>query len=164
MKEYQYEPGMIRKDLLLALAGAVLVAIPLVQVWQSWVGLIILLPLFVLISVFGLRAWRRGRVVVRSDETGIHVSEGGERSRFIEWQELRELRVRYYGARKAQDEGGRHYLEMCLTGGQRQRIRIESSLDGFLELLTEIVEIAHQRGLKFDDITRDNLRSMGLAS
>ena len=113
-----------------------------------------------------------GRTVCRQlthielDETGIRVRgpAWGLLSAALRWEELRSLRLDYYSTRRDPDgrtvQGG--WMQLKLRGAGCT-IRIDSELEGFLELVRAAVLQARRRGADLDWSTRANLGALGLA-
>ena len=104
-----------------------------------------------------------GRTVCRQltrvelDETGIRA--GGPLGAAIRWEDLRSLRLDYYSTRSDR-EGG--WMQLRLRDAQRT-IRIDSELDGFVELMRTVALEARRRGANLDAATRANLDALGIA-
>jgi hypothetical protein len=103
-----------------------------------------------------------GRTVCRHlthielDETGIRVR--GPLGAALRWEELRSLRLDYYSTRSDR-EGG--WMQLRLRDARRT-IRIDSELEGFVELVRAAVLEARRRGADLDEATRANLGVLGL--
>jgi len=104
-----------------------------------------------------------GRTVFRQ-LTRIELDEVGIRARgplgaAIRWEDLRSLRLDYYSTRRDR-EGG--WMQLRLRDAGRT-IRIDSELEGFIELARIAVLEARRRGIDLDEPTRANLDALGLA-
>ena len=107
-----------------------------------------------------------GRTVCRQlthielDESGIRVRGPalGLLSAALRWEELRSLRLDYYSTRR-DSEGG--WMQLRLRGA-RCTIRIDSELEGFVELARAVALEARRRGVEPDEATRANLGVLGL--
>jgi len=105
-----------------------------------------------------------GRTVCRQlthielDETGIRVR--GPLGAALRWEEVRSLRLDYYSTRSDR-EGG--WMQLRLRDARRT-IRIDSELEGFVELVRAAVLEARHRGVDLDEATRANLGVLGLSS
>lgn len=105
-----------------------------------------------------------GRTVCRQlthielDETGIRVR--GPLGAALRWEELRSLRLDYYSTR-GDREGG--WMQLRLRDARRT-IRIDSELEGFVELVRAAALEARRRGADLDEATRANLGVLGLAA
>jgi hypothetical protein len=104
-----------------------------------------------------------GRTVCRQlthielDETGIRAC--GPLGAAIRWENLRSLRLDYYSTRR-DGEGG--WMQLRLRDARRT-IRMDSELDGFVDLVRVAVREARRRGIDMDEPTRANLNALGLA-
>ena len=113
-----------------------------------------------------------GRTVCRQlthielDETGVRVRAPavGLLGAAIRWDSLRSLRLDYYSTRRDPDgrtmQGG--WMQLRLRDA-RHAIRMDSELDGFVELVRVAVHEARRRGVDMDGPTRANLEVLGLA-
>jgi len=54
-------------------------------------------------------------------------------------------------------------MEFIVKGPQRT-IRIESTLENFVELVAEVVRAAHEHGIALDEHSRANLTALGIAA
>jgi hypothetical protein len=104
-----------------------------------------------------------GRTVCRH-LTQIELDEAGIRARgplgaAIRWEKLRSLRLDYYSTRRDR-EGG--WMQLRLHDARRT-IRVDSELDGFVDLVRIVVLEARRRGVDLDEPTRANLDVLGLA-
>lgn len=102
-----------------------------------------------------------GRTVCRQltryelDEAGIHAR--GPLGAAIRWDRLCALRLDYYSTR-ADREGG--WMQLRLEDGQRT-LRIDSGLEGFVELARAAARVAARRALPLDLATAANLELLG---
>ncbi|MBC7802652.1 MAG: hypothetical protein H7Y16_02155 [Candidatus Parcubacteria bacterium] len=109
-----------------------------------------------------------GRTVCRQlthielDETGIRAR--GPLGVAIRWEDLRSLRLDYYSTRRDPEvrtvQGG--WMQLRLRDAQRT-IRIDSELEGFVDLVRAVSVQARRLGIEFDFSTRVNLGVLGLA-
>jgi len=103
-----------------------------------------------------------GRTVCRQlthfelNETGIRAR--GPLGAAIRWEELRSLRLDYYSTRRDR-EGG--WMQLRLRDTQRT-IRIDSELEGFVELVRGAAREAQRHGAALDEATRANLGALGI--
>jgi hypothetical protein len=104
-----------------------------------------------------------GRTVCRQlthielDETGIRAR--GPLGAAIRWEDLRSLRLDYYSTRRDR-EGGWMQLRLRDT---HHTIRVDSELEGFVDLVRAVVLEVRRRGIGMDEPTRVNLEVIGLA-
>ncbi|HYB11127.1 MAG TPA: hypothetical protein VEJ16_15805 [Alphaproteobacteria bacterium] len=111
-----------------------------------------------LFLAFGVRTWRRQRMVVALASDGISTS--GVRCVTLPWDELTGLRLRYYATKRDRTGG---WMQLDLAAGRR-RLSLESTLDGFADIVRQAAAAAGARGLNIDRATRNNLSALGIAA
>ena len=119
---------------------------------------------WVLAAVAGLFLVYFGRTVCRQltqielDEVGIRVRGPavGLPDAAIRWADLCLLRLDYYSTRR-DGEGGWMQLKL---GDTRDKIRIDSAVDGFAELVGAAARAAARRDLALDAATAANLKAL----
>jgi hypothetical protein len=105
-----------------------------------------------------------GRTVCRQlthielDEAGIRARAPalGPLSAAIRWDDLRLLRLDYYSTRADREEG---WMQLKLGDAQRT-IRIDSDLDGFVQIVDRCAQVAAERGLALDAATLANFQAL----
>jgi hypothetical protein len=138
----------------LAVGLGVLVAVPLTPVIAAIFG-----GITVLFLVFGLRTLQRHVVRVAMTEDGI--AAAGLVTRALRWAALERLTLRYYGTRRQRKDGGSGFMQLSLRGGGVS-LRLESSIDGFDEIIRQAARAARNQGLAFDPATAGNLLGLGI--
>jgi len=119
-----------------------------------------------LFLVYFVRTVCRQLTQIELDETGIRVRGPalGLMSAALRWEELRSLRLDYYSTRRDPEgttvQGGWMQLRLRDT---RCTIRIDSELEGFLDLVRAAALEARRRGADLDWTTRANLGVLGVA-
>jgi len=88
------------------------------------------------------------------EETGIRAS--GPLGAVIRWEDLRLVRLKYFTTRSDRAAG---WMQLDLRGA-RQRIGVDSRLEGFAELARAVAGEARRRGLELDEATRANLGAL----
>lgn len=111
----------------------------------------------ILFLVYFTRTVCRQLTNIELDETGIRAK--GPLGAPIRWEDLRSLRLDYYSTRSDR-EGG--WMQLRLRDAQRT-IRIDSEVDGFVELAGAVAAEARRRGADLDESTRANLGLLGIA-
>jgi hypothetical protein len=81
--------------------------------------------------------------------------------RRLPWQQLRRLQLAYYAPRRARQDG---WLQLTLRGPARAPIRVDSTLDGFEEVLRRATAAAAANELALDPTTEANLAALGIAA
>jgi len=78
----------------------------------------------------------------------------------IRWDDVRAVRLNYYSTRQDRSGG---WMEFVVQGPRRS-IRIESTLEGFVDVVGDAVREVQRRGLEPDERTRANLRALGITA
>jgi hypothetical protein len=71
------------------------------------------------------------------------------------------MRLAYYAPRRAQQDG---WLQLTLRGRSGPAIRVDSTLDGFDDVLRRATGAAARNELSLDPATQANLAALGLAA
>ena len=83
----------------------------------------------------------------------------GPLRRRLAWQQVRRLQLAYYAPRRARRDG---WLQLTLHGPDGPAIRVDSTLDGFEELLRRAAGVAALNDLSLDPTTLANFAALGL--
>ena len=157
---YRYSWRALLPDYAGGAAGLALVLGPLAFVHPAAPVAWVLAAASALFLVYFGRTVCRQLTHIELDETGIRVRGPalGLLSAALRWEELRSLRLDYYSTRR-DSEGG--WMQLRLRGA-RCTIRIDSELEGFVELARAVALEARRRGVEPDEATRANLGVLGL--
>lgn len=152
-----YRRGALLADYVRACVGAALTGVPMLFVGGSPATLVVLGGLTALFVLFALRTLIRHLTVVVLSPEGVRVQggPGGE----IAWRELDQLKLGYYTTRRDRQGG---WMQLSLRGGGR-RLKFDSSLEGFDQLVRLAAKAAIARQLDLSDSTMANLASMDIA-
>jgi hypothetical protein len=155
---HRYPTAALVGDYARAGAGLALTVPPLVLLELNPAVATIFAALAVLFAVFAGRTLLRQRAVIEMDETVIHSS--GPLAVRLEWAALDEFKLAYYATRR---DGSAGWMQLALRAG-RQRLRLDSRIDGFAALATRAAEAARRRRLVLNTATANNLASLGIAA
>ncbi len=157
MSRHRYPLQTLLKDDLKAALGLAVSATPLFFVSNISVTIFfIFLALTILFLVFGLRTALRHMTVIEISDVG--VGNSGPLGAIIAWEDLRDVRLRYYSTRRDRERG---WMDLRLKG-RRHTLRIESVIEGFEHIVRRTTEFAPQHGIELSAPTRINLKAMGL--
>lgn len=161
---YRYPPASLVPDGLRALAGLAFTGAPLALLpVSSWFGALLAAGV-VLFGSFGALTAMRVRTRVRMDEDGIETAPGGGR---IRWAHLKGVKLRYFAIRREREPehgaGRRRGWMQLVLAGNGGKVRIDSRLDGFDEVLRRASAAASDLSLDLDRVTRSNLEASGIA-
>ena len=109
-----------------------------------------------LFLLFGLRTAVRHATHIGANETAI--AAAGPLAATIRWAELDRMKLAYYSTRRDRRDG---WMQLQLGAG-RLRLRLDSRIDGFEELLARAARAAAVRGIELDAATLANLEALGI--
>lgn len=155
-KLFRYRANAVRGDYVRAAFGFVLTAGPLAAVDAGTVGTAVLGGLALLFLLFGARTGLRHLSRYRFDENGIAVD--GPIEKRLAWRDVASVGLSYYTTRKS---GGEGWMQLKLKGG-KVTLRIESTLDGFTEIVNRAYREAAERGIDMDRATMSNMKALGI--
>ena len=154
---YRYPPAKLAPDYVRAGVGIAVVGLPLVTMELPGVVYAVLACLTVLFAAFALQNLLQQLCRVEMSESTLVMRPWDTR---IHWHELTRLRLAWFTVRRGGKQG---WMELKLRSG-RTRIRLDSRLDGFDEVMRRAVNAANEQGLDLDPVTLANLRTLDLAS
>lgn len=141
--------------------GGLLVSLLVIYVTGNAVwALVVFGPLAVLFAWFLYRTVERQISEIELAEPGVIRRGLGERR--IAWEELSELRLRFYGTRREVRNRSGGVLQMRLADENGTRISVDSGLLDFDKLVSVSARKALNRGLQMDSVTVNCLMDMGI--
>lgn len=155
--ELSYRPYPILADLGRAGAGLALTIAPLFLLAPPWPVAAGLVGLAALFAVFLHQTWQRSRTRILLRLDGIELT--GASARFLAWDDLDRLRLRWFGRHRP----GAGWLDLELRGGG-SRFSVTSSLEGFELVLQRALAAAERNGVAIEPLTRANLAALGRAA
>jgi hypothetical protein len=173
MSMHRYPIGTLSSDYLRVAVGLALTLGPLLLLDLATPIAWLLSILAVLFVWFGLRTVLRQLSAVELGPEGIAIR--GPLGGALAWDELARLKLAYYAPRSwssarrrdrqpepERDDRQRGWLQLTLQGAQGRRIRIESTLADFDQVLRRALAAAAHRQLDLDPTTTANLAALGL--
>ncbi len=158
MNEYRYGGTGITADYARGGIGFALCFLPLVLASPGTVIGVILSLLSALFGGYVLRTWRRQNICIRTDDQAIRTL--GPLGNEIYWNDLTRLKLSYYSTRRDKEEG---WMQLVLKGSGLA-LRVDTSLEGFAELVAEAAANADRRGIELTPTTVENLKSLGIGA
>jgi len=166
MSIHRYDKHSVRADLRRAAMGLILTVGPMLLLGDSAVALAILGVLALLFLAFGLRTVLRGMTLVHVTEHGLSSDSLGGREgrlpglapRTIAWRDIRKVGLRFFSLKRDRSEG---WMELSLGDGHRS-LRLDSTLDGFKDIVVRAAEAARANGVTFSHSTQANLAALGI--
>ena len=148
---------LIMEDLRAAAGLAVTVGILSVATLPDFL-VYLFAALTALFAAFAVRTLLRHLTVLEVSDTGVRA--GGPVGASIDWEELQDLRLRYYSTRRDREKGWMHLK----IKGRHATIRIDSSIEGFDRIVARTASEAARRRIAVGDLTRSNWAAMGIAT
>jgi hypothetical protein len=143
-------------DYLRAAAGLVPTAAILATMPVGTVAATVLSGFAALFAVFGVRTILRHGTRFDISESALRAS--GLRRDAISWGELDRMTLAYYSTRRDRREG---WMQLELRAG-RKKVRVDSRIEGFAELVGKSASAAKSRGLTLNAATSANLAALGV--
>ncbi len=153
---HRYPRGAVIADYARALAGMALTLIPLAFVNIGCVMVYILAGLGALFLLFGFRTVLRHLTHVEVSTGGIRIA--GPAGRAIRWRDLDDMSLRYYTTRRDKLDG----WMLLKMRGKGSVVTLDSSLDGFDDIVRRAVAAARANGIALEPGTLANLPAMGI--
>jgi len=153
---YRYPLRAVASDYARAAVGLGCTGTPLLLAELPGVAVGILGLLTGLFGLFGLQAGLRQRTRIEMSERGISAEPLGTR---IDWSDIRTLRLAHFSVRRDGREG---WMELKLRG-EGGTVRVDSRLEGFVEVVARAALAAYAARLSLDAATRSNLAVLGVA-
>lgn len=154
MAIYRYPKSRILADYFLGCGGAVMTGGLLALAPSSLFVLIVFGGLTGVFLLFTIRTALRQRLRIAADAAGIRVSGGSVRS--LRWDEVQSVRLRYFSTRRSRKGG---WMTLTLRGA-RQKIVVDSYLDGFEPLVRQAASIVTSRDLPLDPTSASNFAAL----
>jgi hypothetical protein len=174
MSRHHYPISALYADYLRVAVGLALTLGPLLLLDLAAPIAWLLGALALLFVWFGLRTGLRQLSAVELSPQGIAIR--GPFGRSLAWDELARMKLAYYAPRSwssarrrdrqhergERDEGPRGWLQLTLQGTRGPPIRVESTLEGFDQVLRPAMAAVARRQLSLDPTTTANLAALGL--
>ena len=157
MTSYAYPASAMYGDYVRAAAGFVPTAAILAAMPVGTVAATALMGFVALFAVFGLRTILRRGTRFEMTESALRAS--GLRRTAIAWGELDRMTLAYYSTRRDRREG---WMQLELRSGWT-KVRLDSRIEGFAELVDKSARAATSRGLTFNAATLANLAALGVS-
>lgn len=152
--EHRYSAASLTPDYARSAAGAALTLGPALFLDTAAAMIWLLAGAGVLFLAHGARTALRQATTYRLDDDGLTAQ--GPLTRSVQWADLKAVKVRYFSTRRDRTQG---WMELQVQDS-RQRIGLDSTLDGFAQVAQAAARAAGRRGLDLDDATRGNLAAL----
>jgi len=153
---HAYPASAMVGDYLRAAAGLVPVGILFATLPVGAVAAGVLGSFAAIFGAFGLRTALRHGTSVEMTDTELRAR--GLRRSTIHWDELDHMRLAYYSTRRDRRSG---WMQLDLRAGDA-RVRLDSRIDGFDQVVHRAAAVAAARGLALNEATWSNLQALGI--
>ena len=147
--ELRYPRQTLWADYMRAAAGALLCGVPLLLLdVNRWLAAVLVAGFLLFALFLGRTALRHHTRYVLGPDT------------LVEWARLDRMKLSYFSTKRDRSDGWMQ-LGIGSTGGRM--VKVDSSLDGFHDIVERAARAAETCGVRLSDATRANLRSMGIS-
>lgn len=161
MTEHRYPPKALRGDFARAAIGLVITLGPALAIPANSLTQVILCPLALLFLVFGIRTWQRSVAVITVTARDISLSAPWRAT--LAWHNLKGVKLNYYSTRFDRSGGWMQLMLKGRGGPDGATIRLDSTLEGFNEIVRHVASVARAARIPLSDSTRNNLSALGIA-
>jgi hypothetical protein len=156
--DLRYPRQALMADYIRAASGALLCGAPLVLLdVNRWLA-VVLGAGFLLFALFFVRtALRHMTRYVLGPDT---LCADGPAGTLVEWNRLDRMKVSYYSTKRDRSGG---WMQLAVGSAGGRLVKVDSSIDGFYDIVQRATRAAEGAGLELSDATRANLRAMGIS-
>ncbi len=156
--DLRYPRQTLWADYVRATAGVLLCGVPLLGLEVNrWLGLILAAG-FVLFALFLARTALRHHTRYRLGPDTLCAD--GPAGTLVEWNRLDRLKLSYFSTKRDRKDG---WMQLTIGSAGGRAVKIDSSLDGFHDVVERSAEAAKATGLSLSEATRANLGAMGIS-
>lgn len=156
--DLRYPRQTLWADYVRAGAGVVLCGAPLLTLEVNHWLAVILAAGFVLFALFLVRtALRHHTRYVLGPDT---LCADGPAGAVVEWRRLDRLKLSYFSTKRDRSDG---WMQLAVGSAGGRTVKVDSSLDGFHDVVERAARAAEETGLTLSEATRANLRAMGIS-
>jgi hypothetical protein len=156
--DLRYPRQTLWADYVRASAGALLCGAPLLFLEVNYWLALVLAAGFVLFALFLARTAlrHRTRYLLAADT----LCADGPAGSVVEWNRLDRLKLSYFSTKRDRSDG---WMQLTVGSVGGRPVKIDSSLDGFHDVVERAAAAAKATGLTLSRATRANLRAMGIS-
>lgn len=156
--DLRYPRQTVWADYIRATAGVLLCGLPLLFLEVNPALGLVLLAGLVLFALFLVRTALRHRTrYLLADDT---LCADGPAGAVVEWHRLDRLKLSYFSTKRDRTDG---WMQLTVGSAGGRAVKIDSSLEGFHDVVERAAAAARSGGLELSHATRANLRAMGIS-
>lgn len=153
----RYPRQTLWADYIRAVAGASLCGLPLLFLAVNrWMGLVLGAACLLFLLFLARTVLRQVTRYVLGPDT---FAADGPAGSLVEWARLDRLALSYYSTKRDRTGG---WMQLVVRSTGARPVKVDSSLDGFYDIVERAAQAAEARKLELSGATRVNLRSMGI--
>lgn len=155
--DLRYPRQTIVADYMRAAAGVFLCGTPLVLLEVNhWLAVVLGVG-FALFLLFLVRTALRHRThyILQADT----LRADGPAGSLVEWSRIDRLKLSYFSTKRDRSDG---WMQLSVGSAGGRTLKVDSSLDGFHDIVEHAARAAEASGLELSQATRANLRAMGI--
>jgi hypothetical protein len=156
--DLRYPRPTLWADYMRAAAGVVLCGTPLLLLdVNRWLAAILFAG-FLLFGLFLVRtALRHHTRYVLGPDT---LCADGPAGALVEWNRLDRMKLSYFSTKRDRTGG---WMQLTVGSAGARQVKIDSSLDGFHDVVERAARAAEAGDVPLSDATRANLKAMGIS-
>ena len=156
--DLRYPRQTLMADYGRATAGVLLCGAPLALLdVNRWLALILLLGFLLFAAFLARTALRHHTRYVLGPDT---LCADGPAGTLVEWNRLDRLKLSYFSTKRDRSDG---WMQLSIGSAGGRAVKLDSSLDGFHDVVERAARAAEAAGLPLSDTTRANLKAMGIS-
>ncbi len=156
--ELRYPRQTLWADYMRAAAGALLCGVPLLLLdVNRWLAAVLVAGFLLFALFLGRTALRHHTRHVLGPDT---LCADGPAGTLVEWARLDRLKLSYFSTKRDRSDG---WMQLGIGSAGGRMVKVDSSLDGFHDIVERAARAAETCGVRLSDATRANLRSMGIS-
>ena len=156
--ELRYPRQTLWADYMRAAAGALLCGAPLLLLdVNHWLAGFLVAGFLLFALFLGRTALRHHTRYVLGPDT---LCADGPAGTLVEWARLDRMKLSYFSTKRDRTDG---WMQLTVGSTGARRVKIDSSLDGFHDIVERAARAAQATALDLSDATRANLKAMGIS-
>lgn len=156
--DLRYPRQALWADYIRAASGALLCGVPLLLLdVNRWLALVLGAGFLLFALFFARTALRQMTRYVLGPDT---FCADGPAGTLVEWNRLDRMKVSYYSTKRDRSGG---WMQLAVGSAGGRVVKVDSSLDGFHDIVERATRAAEAKGLELSEATRANLRAMGIS-
>ena len=159
MKAYKYSRGSVLWEIIVSFLLLTGILILVITGNPSRGTLVFFVIVIVFITFYIILGVNKLKTVIITDEDGLSFESFFKREVSIRWDNLGEIKTRFYGTGKRKSGSGIHSVKLKWETGS---FKFDSGVESFFVLMAEIGNKVMKYNVKYDEITKWNLEETSI--